>query len=66
MQFSKLVSLNYLQIYHKSLIKYLQKGELIPANICSRCGGILNEDNKCPYCRTKFKLVVDSDSKERE
>lgn len=55
----KYITLENLQHYHKTLMKYLsENNKLIPSNICSRCGGLINQDNICEYCGTKYKLVI--------
>jgi len=55
----KYITLNTLQHYHNNLMKYLSNPHMIPINICTQCGGLLNENNTCDFCGTKFKLVVD-------
>ncbi len=57
---TKLLTLQNLQHYHKSLMKYLGTSKLVPQNICTRCGGLLGKDNICEYCGTKYKLVIEN------
>ena len=43
-------------------MKQLANGHMKPINICTQCSGLMDGDT-CPYCGTKYKWVVDSQSK---
>ena len=53
------VTLENLQLYHESLMKYLKNPHLVATNICPQCGAVINDVNKCDYCGAKLKLVID-------
>ena len=57
---TKIITLENLQLYHKSLMEYLKNPKLVATNICPQCGAIVSE-NKCDYCGAKLKLVVDKE-----
>ena len=54
------ISLDNLKQYHNLLMKQLSNGHMSPINICTQCGGLIDGD-KCPYCGTKFKWVIDKE-----
>lgn len=59
---TRLVTLQNLQNYHETLMRYLSdKTRMIPTNICSQCGGLIGENNTCDFCGTKYKLVLDKE-----
>ena len=57
------VSLKGLKQYHELLMKQLANGHMKPINICTQCGGLIDGDT-CPYCGTKYKWVIDNQSKD--
>ena len=53
----KLVTLESLYHYHKMLTRSLSTK--LEANICTRCDGLLDENLKCIFCGTQYRLVAD-------
>lgn len=53
----KLVTLESLYYYHKILTRSLSTK--LEANICTRCDGLLDENLKCIFCGTQYRLVAD-------
>lgn len=54
----KLINLGLLYHYHKMLMKSLPNETKLEANLCTRCGGLLDENLKCIFCGTQHRLVA--------
>ena len=58
----RIVTLESMYVYHKLLMKTLSDKIKPEANICTRCGGLLDEHLKCIFCGAQHRMVANLES----